>query len=309
MSASSRRTSKLTAWTDGIYQTAARRTRQSVLSFERLLYPRLGSRHLRRRRLLLRHPRLHNSSVGVDGGMRVDFGGLQRRRLRLLGQRRSAPPDCSSTPSARTARQRKSSGYYAEAEYTFGSQFPIPLLTDRFTIGGSYGQSFLTRQQLRLDAGLFALPAEVELLGDRLHPLQADRLGGLPGRVHQLAVDQPVRRLGQVERGRRRHDLLLLSLNFHANNRTPPSGAAFFVWRRRRVECLASSPHPEEARKAVSKDEGGRIKTNEPSFETSALRPPRDEGSGNTKKAGPPCDGPALSMCRLTQKKPSGLLL
>ena len=51
-------------------------------------------------------------------------------------------------------------GWYAEAEYT---------LWDRFTFGGSLRTELPPGQQLRLDAGLFALPPEVELVRDRVH--------------------------------------------------------------------------------------------------------------------------------------------
>ncbi|ACK51273.1 conserved hypothetical protein [Methylocella silvestris BL2] len=115
---------KLTAWVDGITQLQRAEVGDSVTAFISA-----GS---------------HTRSSGVDGGARVDWNGFSVVGYGYWGSAlgttglfwQALSPD---------GQARKSSGWYAEAEYTFGSSPYLPgfLGGDRFTIGGSFGQSFL----------------------------------------------------------------------------------------------------------------------------------------------------------------------
>lgn len=125
---------KLTAWTSGIYQQHRSEYGDAIVAG----YSTVNG-------FLLTTPGEKFSSVGVDGGMRIDWGGFSVAGYGYWGSGLGTTglffaafsPDGSA---------RKSSGYYAEAQYTFGSSPYVPgfLSGDRFTIGGSYGQSFLS---------------------------------------------------------------------------------------------------------------------------------------------------------------------
>jgi hypothetical protein len=141
---------KLTAWMDGIYQEHRSEFGDGILAgfvpVPFTAFPQGGITALNGAvagTYSFQTPGQHYSSVGVDGGARLDWGGFSIVGYGYWGDGLGTTAlffDAFSPDGSR----RKSSGYYAEAEYTFGSAFPIPLLTDRFTIGGSFGQSFLS---------------------------------------------------------------------------------------------------------------------------------------------------------------------
>ncbi len=128
---------KLTAWADGIYQLQRAELGDAVVSNFNLAAN--GTAAVQ----YLLHPGANVRASGVDGGARVDWGGFSVVGYGYWGDGLGTTGLFFDAFSP-NGQQRKSSGYYAEAEYTFGQGFPVGFLSDRFTIGGSYGQSFLS---------------------------------------------------------------------------------------------------------------------------------------------------------------------
>ena len=125
---------KITAWVDGITQLQRAELGDAVVSnfnFGTGLYN-------------ISSPGANVRASGVDGGARLDWGGFSIVGYGYWGDGIGTTGLFFAGISP-NGQARKSYGWYGEAEYTFGQGFlgGFPILSDRFTIGGSFGQSFL----------------------------------------------------------------------------------------------------------------------------------------------------------------------
>ncbi|PNG25743.1 hypothetical protein [Methylocella silvestris] len=128
---------KLTAWVDGITQLQRAETGDSVTAFI--------------------SPGSQTRSSGVDGGARVDWNGFSVVGYGYWGSALGTTGLFWQALSP-NGQARNSSGWYAEAEYTFGGPYFPSFLADRFTIGGSYGQSFLQANSFDWSTGAGYVP-------------------------------------------------------------------------------------------------------------------------------------------------------
>ncbi len=113
---------KVTAWVDGITQLQRAAYGDAVVAS---YTPFTGYN--------LATPGFNVRSSGVDGGVRLDWGGFSAVGYGYWGTALGTTGLFYSAVSP-NGQARISDGWYAEAEYT---------LWDRWTLGGSYGQSFL----------------------------------------------------------------------------------------------------------------------------------------------------------------------
>ncbi len=123
---------KLTAWVDGITQLQRAEYGNAIVGN---FNPAYGGYNLAT-------PGTSVRSSGVDGGMRLDWGGFSAVGYGYWGSALGTTGLFYDAISA-NGQARTSYGWYAEAEYTFGNGWGGPFLSDRFTFGGSFGQSFL----------------------------------------------------------------------------------------------------------------------------------------------------------------------
>ncbi|VTZ48189.1 conserved exported hypothetical protein [Methylocella tundrae] len=113
---------KLTAWADGITQLQRVEAGDAVVGG---FVPGFGYTSA--------SPGQSVRSVGVDGGVRVDWGGFSAVGYGYWGSALGTTGLFYAAVSP-NGQARKSSGFYGEAEYTFW---------DRWTLGGSFGASYL----------------------------------------------------------------------------------------------------------------------------------------------------------------------
>lgn len=114
---------KVTAWVDGITQLQRANYGDFVV----------GSYNFLAGGYNLATPGFNVRSSGVDGGVRLDWGGFSAVGYGYWGSALGTTGLFYAAVSP-NGQARISDGWYAEAEYTFW---------DRWTLGGSYGQSFL----------------------------------------------------------------------------------------------------------------------------------------------------------------------
>ncbi len=115
---------KLTAWVDGITQLQRANYGDAVVANYNYVAGAFN----------YATPGTNVRSTGVDGGVRLDWGGFSAVGYGYWGSALGTTGLFYAAISP-NGQARNSSGWYGEAEYTFW---------DRWTIGGSYGQSFLT---------------------------------------------------------------------------------------------------------------------------------------------------------------------
>lgn len=123
---------KLTAWADGITQLQRAELGDAVVS----------NFNVGTGTYNISSPGSNVRASGVDGGMRVDWGGFSVVGYGYWGTGIGTTGLFFAGISP-NGQARKSYGWYGEAEYTFGGGFLPALLSDRFTVGGSFGQSYL----------------------------------------------------------------------------------------------------------------------------------------------------------------------
>ncbi len=125
---------KVTAWADGITQLQRAELGDFIVS----------NFNVGTGTYNISSPGANVRASGVDGGMRLDWYGFSAVGYGYWGTGLGTTGLFFAGISP-NGQARKSYGWYGEAEYTFGQGFlgALPILSDRFTFGGSYGQSFL----------------------------------------------------------------------------------------------------------------------------------------------------------------------
>jgi hypothetical protein len=125
---------KVTAWVDGITQLQRAEYSDYVVSSYNSIYTTTVAGTTTVGAYNLATPGFNVRSSGVDGGARLDWGGFSAVGYGYWGSGLGTTGLFYNAFSP-NGQARNSFGWYGEAEYTFW---------DRWTLGGSYGQSFLS---------------------------------------------------------------------------------------------------------------------------------------------------------------------